>query len=109
MLISFSKDYSWLIIIWQISEDVDAPSHNWVSSNDENVENTEGHCIWYGSCEGCIPNHADYNKAYNGPALPMDPNDAETLRSVCPELFDGIGKMANFDVEYACLNWIWAT
>ncbi len=34
----------------------------------------------------------------------MDPNDAETLRSVCPELFDGIGKIAHFEVEYACLN-----
>jgi hypothetical protein len=93
-----------IIFFLQISEDVDAPPHHWSLSNSENDETTEGHCIWYGSCEGCIPNHADYNKAYNGPALPMDPNDAETLRSVCPELFDGIGKMTNYEVEYTYPN-----
>ena len=44
----------------------------------------------YDTCSGCGGH--DYNYAYDGPAKPMqDPNDAEELRSVCPELMHELG------------------
>ena len=64
------------------------------SSGDSSSSNGDGQCIWYGTCEGCIPGHADYNIAYNGPAKPLtDESDIETLKGVCPELFHHLGNL----------------
>ena len=63
------------------------------ASSDSSSSSSNGQCIWYGTCEGCIPGHSDYNIAYNGPAKPLtDESDIETLKGVCPELFHHLGK-----------------
>lgn len=52
----------------------------------------DGHCIWYGTCDGCRPGKSDLNIAYEGEAMPLTDQDAaEALKDVCPELFDGLG------------------
>lgn len=76
-------------------DDVSLANHHslWSKASSDSSSNGDGQCIWYGTCEGCIPGHADYNIAYNGPAKPLtDESDIETLKGVCPELFHHLGK-----------------
>jgi len=66
----------------------------WSDTKTKNINNKQddGQCIWYGTCAGCVPGHADYNIAYDGPAKPMtDPADIKMLKGVCPELFLDLG------------------
>lgn len=60
-----------------------------------NAVKDEGHCIWYGPCEDC-KNDQDktLNVAYNGPAKALEPEDEDSLKTLCPELFEGHGKLS---------------
>ena len=70
-------------------DDTSGSEHNvWTSSQ---PKEGEGHCVWYGTCEGDECDGHNYNIAYNGTAKPIDPADVEDLKSVCPELFFDLG------------------
>lgn len=84
--------FNHVIRLMQLSAGGKAPFHNvWSRRSAGNRKAEDGHCVWYGTCENCVPGHADYNIAYDGPAKPMNPDDGDDLKAVCPELFEGLG------------------
>lgn len=60
-----------------------------VANKDVAKEDDQGHCIWYGTCTDC---DYSYNYAYEGEAMALEEYEEESLRTVCPELFDLYGK-----------------
>jgi len=82
--------------VLQLLYDDEAFVHNvWSSRISRQAQNNEGHCIWYGTCGDCVPQHADYNIAYNGPPKAVNSDDIQVLNEVCPELFENLGEEAN--------------
>ena len=54
-----------------------------------------GQCVWYDTCDGCVPGHADFNIAYRGPPKKLNQADESLLRETCPELFQDLGNQSN--------------
>lgn len=63
----------------------------WSQHGHGRQDDSPGHCIWYGTCEGC--GGQDYNYYYNGTGEPItDQEDIDALNYVCPELMEELSK-----------------
>ena len=68
----------------------------WSQHGHSRQDDTPGHCVWYGTCEGCVDQKNtkhDYNYLYNGTGEPItDEEDIANLNYVCPELMEELSK-----------------